>query len=82
VSASVVVQETSVLPQRPSGKDTFRELMRRVEAEFGEMPGLSVTLPQAQRLWGMDYATCIAVFRVLTDRGVVRRTPRGQYIRM
>ena len=61
--------------------DTFRELISRIEAEFAEMPGLSVTLPQAQRLWGIDYATSIAAFRVLTDRGVVRRTPRGQYIR-
>jgi hypothetical protein len=82
VFASVVGEETSVVPQRRSGKDTLPELMLRVEAEFGEMPGLSVTLPQAQRLWGMDYATCLAVFRVLTDRGVVRRTPRGQYIRV
>jgi hypothetical protein len=81
VSANVVLKETSVLPQKLSGKDTFRELIQRVEAEFVEMPGLSVTLAQAQRLWGMDYATCIAVFRLLTDRGVVRRTPRGQYIR-
>ena len=64
-----------------AARDGFRDLMGRIEAEFAEMPGLSVTLPQAQRLWGIDYPTCIAVFRVLTDRGVVRPTPRGQYIR-
>ena len=62
-------------------QNSFRELMARIEAEFAEMPGLSVTLPQAQRLWGVDYPTSIAVFRELTDRGVVRRTPRGLYIR-
>ncbi len=64
-----------------AARDGFRDLTGRIEAEFAEMPGLSLTLPQAQRLWGIDYPTCIAVFRVLTDRGVVRRTPRGQYIR-
>jgi hypothetical protein len=62
-------------------KDSFPELVARIEAEFAEMPGLSVTLPQAQRLWAIDYPTSIAVFRTLTDRGVVKRTPRGQYIR-
>ena len=62
-------------------RDTVRDLARQIEAEYAEMPGLSVTLAQAQRLWGIDYPTCIAVFRVLTDRAVVRRTPRGQYIR-
>jgi hypothetical protein len=62
--------------------DGLRDLMVRIEAEFAEMPGLNLTLPQAQRLWGIDHSTCIAVFRVLTDRGVVRRTPRGQYIRV
>jgi hypothetical protein len=62
-------------------RDGLREVIGRIHAEYAEMPGLSVTLPQAQRLWGIDYPTCIAAFRVLTDRGVVRRTPRGQYIR-
>ena len=61
--------------------DTLPALLARIEAEFFDMPGLSVTLPQAQRLWGIDYPTSIAVFRALTDRGVVQRTPRGQYIR-
>ena len=62
-------------------RDGLRDMIGRIQAEYAEMPGLSVTLPQAQRLWGIDYPTCIAVFRVLTDREVVRRTPRGQYIR-
>jgi hypothetical protein len=69
------------LESKAGGQDSFRSLLARIEAEFAEMPGLSVTLPQAQQLWEIDYATSIAVFRVLTDRGVLRRTPRGQYIR-
>ena len=71
------------VPPRCSADEgkTLQEWMRRIQAEFREMPGLSVTLPQAQRLWCIDDATAMAVFRILTDRGVVRRTPRGQYIR-
>ena len=58
------------------------ELTQRVAAEYGEMPGLSLTLPQAARLWGLDRQTCGAVFHVLSQRGVLRRTPHGRYIRM
>lgn len=58
----------------------FEELVRRIEADMPR--STSVTLPEAERLWGLDYATSIAVFRVLTDRGSLRRTPRGQYVRV
>ena len=64
-----------------AARDDLRDVLGCIEAEFAEMPGLSVTLPQAQRLWGIDSPTCIAVFRVLIDRGIVRRTARGQYVR-
>ena len=59
----------------------MRTLTRRIQAEYVEMPGLSVTLVQAQRLWGIDEPTCAAIFRTLTARGVLRRTPQGRYIR-
>ena len=34
------------------------EILRRAEGEYREMPGLSLTLPQAARLWGLDCDTC------------------------
>ena len=40
----------------PSGR--MSKLMAQVQAEYAEMPGLSVTLPQAQRLWAVDRAVC------------------------
>ena len=61
--------------------ETFPELLRRIEAEVVAKPRFSVTLPEAQRLWGIDYATTIFLFRHLTERGVLSRTPRGEYIR-
>ena len=61
--------------------ETFPEVLRRIEAEIVEKPRFSVTLPEAQRLWGIDYATTIFLFRHLTERGVLSRTPRGEYIR-
>ena len=59
----------------------IRALMERVQAEYVEMPGLSVTLPQAQRLWAVDQTMCEEVFSRLISTGVLRRTSKGRFIR-
>ena len=41
---------------------TWVELIR---AEYREMPGLRLTKPQIQRLWGIDVATCDHVVHAL-----------------
>ena len=56
-------------------------LSRRVRAEYAEMPGLSVTLSQAQRLWAVDRRTCEAVFTRLIARGVLKVTTKGRIVR-
>jgi len=61
--------------------EVMRELARRIQGEYIEMPGLSITLGQAQRLLAIDETTCTAVFRTLVTRGVLRRTSEGQYVR-
>lgn len=70
-----------VILERGTGNESVRELARRIEAEYAEMPGLSVTLAQAQRLWAADRHTCQTVLDRLITRGVVRRTTRGRFIR-
>jgi hypothetical protein len=57
------------------------DLLRRVQAEFLEMPGLRVTAPQARRLWGMEPATCAGVLAALVDAGFLTCTRDGAYIR-
>jgi hypothetical protein len=64
-----------------SQSNTLRELTRRIQAEYAEMPGLSVTLAQAQRLLASDQQTCRAAFKALIGRGVLRRTAQGRYVR-
>ena len=59
---------------------TIRTLMEQVQAEYAEMPGLCVTLSQAQRLWAVDQSTCEEVFSRLISRGVLRRT-KGGFVR-
>ena len=61
--------------------NVIRDLTRRVQAEYAEMPGLSVTLAQAQRLLAIDEPTCALVFRSLIKRGLLRRTSQGRYVR-
>jgi hypothetical protein len=59
----------------------LRDVLNRVAGEYHEMPGMCVTRPQAQRLWGLDSTTCELVLTTLVERGVVRRTPRGMYVK-
>jgi hypothetical protein len=52
-------------PQR--SLTTMEETLRRVEAEFREMPGLRLTCRQAQRLWNLDQLVCESVLAALVD---------------
>ena len=78
---SSLIVTTTTLARIDTEADAIRELTRRVQAEYAEMPGLSVTLAQAQRLLAIDEPTCTAVFKGLINRGVLRRTARGRYVR-
>ena len=49
--------------------DRFDDLVRRVRAEYLEMPGLRLSATQAQRLWCLDAERCLAVLEdLLVDR--------------
>jgi hypothetical protein len=58
------------------------EVFQRIRGEYTEMPGLRVTLPQAQRLWGLDAALCRLALDALVQSGFLRRTDSGQYLRL
>lgn len=72
---------TSTVPEIERHIATVRDLTRRVQAEYTEMPGLSITMPQAQRLLGIDRETCVVVMRTLVDRRFLRRTAQRRYVR-
>ena len=63
----------------PSG--STRGLMKQIQAEYREMPGLSVPLPQAQRLWAAERSACEEVFSRLIAIGVLRKTTKGRFVR-
>jgi hypothetical protein len=56
-------------------------LLLRIQREYEEQPGLRLTSPQAQRLWGLDGHTCGAVLDVLVDTGVLQRMADGRFVR-
>jgi Fic family protein len=55
-------------------------ILRHVRAEFLEMPGLKLTLAQAQRLWGVDRETCEAVIEKLTACRFLATTRDGAFV--
>ena len=73
--------DTSRAVREPDDKLTLHDLLRRIESEYREMPGMCVTAAQAQRLWGLDATTCNFVLATLIERRVLRRTARGTYVK-
>ncbi len=57
------------------------ELFSRVRGEYLEMPGLSLTLEQAQRLWALDRSRCSRLLKDLEETGFLRRRRDGSYVR-
>ena len=55
-------------------------LIERVRDEYGEMPGLCLTLPQACRLWHMDPKTCTRILEGLVAERFLRRTATAAFI--
>jgi len=64
----------------PQAVTPSEDTIRRVRAEFLEMPGLKLTVPQAQRLWGVDRTTCEALIDELTERRFLSRTRDGAVV--
>lgn len=60
-----------------SSSPTWVTAIQRVKAEYTEMPGLRLTLPQAERLLGLDRHLAVALFGALEQGGFLRRTPTG-----
>ena len=64
----------------PKRQPSDERLIRRVRAEFLEMPGLCLTIEQAQRLWSLESRTCEALLKSLIDSRFLRRTDRGLFV--
>ena len=58
------------------------DIIRRVQGEFLEMPGLRLTEPQARRLWALEPSLCNAVLTELVENGFLLQTRDGAFVRV
>ena len=56
-------------------------LVTRIRGEYLEMPGLRLTLEQAQRLFDVERMLCKAVLDALVDARFLSVRPNGTYVR-
>ena len=81
------IRGKSVRMQIPEGfverRDHVRReaLVRRIVAEFDDMPGLALTVRQASRFLGVDHMACARILEVLRSNGTLRCTPQHLYVR-
>lgn len=67
-------------PLAPGGAISSRaiaddgHLVARVRGEFAEIPGLSLTVVQASKLFGLDPPRCERILQLLVARGALRQT--------
>ena len=66
----------------PERTGTTDEVLRRVQGEFLEMPGLRLTEPQARRLWGLDAVSCDALLGALIEAKFLFKTRDGAFMRV
>jgi hypothetical protein len=74
---------TMGLPGGHERRDLLRReaMVRRITAEFRELPGLVLSLKQASRFLGIDVDACARILADLTEAGVLRRTDSQAYAR-
>lgn len=69
-------------PARPGPDETWlTEVLEHIREEYDDMPGLCLTLPQAQRPWGLDADTCRRALATLVEAGYLRPSAFG-YMRV
>jgi hypothetical protein len=59
---------------------TTDEIVARIRAEYLEMPGLQLTIEQAQRLFGVEQALCKTLLDSLIDTKFLRVDAGGSYV--
>jgi hypothetical protein len=65
-----------------SANDPLAHLSHLVRGDFLEMPGLSLTVRQAMRLWNVDHERCQRVLERLVRAGFLTETRHGIYRRI
>lgn len=59
---------------------TVADWLQIIQAEYREIPGLHLTKPQVQRLWGLEPKLCDAVLNQLVASSFLRKTARDAFV--
>ena len=68
-------------PVSSASCDTLQDWLNLIRAEYLEMPGLSLTEPQVERLWSLPPVLAKTLLRELQRVRFLRCTKRGTYVR-
>jgi hypothetical protein len=69
--------------ERESAVDAFvQATLRRIRAEYLEMPGMRLTVQQVERLFGIERPLCKAVLDALVDTDFLCVNANGTYARL
>jgi len=60
--------------------DDAAAMLQRIRGEFREMPGLTLTIAQAARLWHLDPASSRVFLEALVLDGLLTRKADGVYL--
>ena len=63
----------------PGTEPARRELVALILSTYRDLPGLTLPLDEAARLFGIRVATCRAVLANLVDEGYLAITEEGQF---
>jgi hypothetical protein len=72
---------SSTLSKCSVPSDSKTMIAERIRGEFREMPGLTLTLAQARRLWSLDSSICDEVLSQLVDVGFLLKRSDGTFCR-
>ena len=65
----------------PADSAPLAALLQQVREEYGRMPGLKLTKPQAMRLFGVAPSVCAAMLRALAMENFLSRAGDGVFVR-
>src|SRR5688572_19807403 len=71
-------------PEEPfqiTHEPTLTALIDHIRSEYTRVTNLSLTAPQARRLWSVEETRCEAVLGALVYAGYLARTSAGRYVR-
>jgi hypothetical protein len=71
----------NVIESKTHTPGAMEQMLRRIQCEFLQMPGLRLTLAQAERLWNLDALVCESLLSALIDVQFLGRTVDGTFIR-